>query len=955
MAIECLVLGAGQEVGKSCVVVTINGKKIMFDCGMHMGHVDHHRYPDFSLISKSGDFNNALSCIIITHFHLDHIGALPYFTEVCGYNGPIYMTYPTKALAPLMLEDYRKVMAGRGEEQQFTNENILNCLKKVSAVNIKQTVQVDKDLQIRAYYAGHVLGAAMIYASVGDTAMVYTGDYNMTPDRHLGAAQIDRLQLDLVITESTYATTTRDSKYVREREFLKAVHKCVGNGGKVLIPTFALGRAQELCILLDDYWERMNLKVPIYFSSGLTMQANLYYKVLINWTSQKVKDTYATRNAFDFKNVHTFDRSLLDAPGPCVLFATPGMISGGFSLEAFKHWAPSEANLITLPGYCVAGTVGHKLTSGNQKPEKVYLDKDTQIDVRCQIHQLSFSPHTDAKGIMDLVKFLSPKNVILVHGEKPKMEKLKGRIESELGIQCYHPANTEIVSFPSTHYVKSEVTNTFIRSSLIPNFKFSNVESTEMSPIKVHDDRVAEGILTMVQGQKVKIVHQDEFLAMVGTGKNDVEFAYCFALDFGCLKSCLSITEEISDSLGTIQVNSFRLAIFLNYIIRNSKYKKKKKKNLCMIRISDTTTTTTAPLLQSRNHSPPESSSSSPRPTTLALLLGRASGRHGSASSMLVRETAARQLEERRADWGYSKPVVALDMTWNLAFVAVSVVLLMCTVDEKPKVPIRVWVCGYALQCAVHVVLVWLEFKRRNNNNNNRRVLNDNNNYNNNNNGSDFSFDGSEDGFEDDDDARVGAFFASNRISYTKRCENLNTMVSFVWWLVGFYWMVTGGEVLMHSAPRLYWLTVVFLAFDVFFAIFCVVLACLIGIALCCCLPCIIAILYAVAGQEGASEADLNVLPKYRFQVSNDENKHDVGAGKMVPIESNAGYLAVERVLLPEDADCCICLSTYEDGTELHSLPCNHHFHAPCIVKWLKMNATCPLCKYNILKGNEQV
>ncbi|KAL7000859.1 Cleavage and polyadenylation specificity factor subunit 3-II [Sarracenia purpurea var. burkii] len=226
MAIECLVLGAGQEVGKSCAVVSINGIRIMFDCGMHMGYLDHRRYPDFSLISKSGDFDNAISCIIITHFHLDHIGALPYFTEVCGYRGPIYMTYPTKALAPLMLEDYRRVMVDRrGEEEQFSYENIVQCMRKVTAVDLKQTVRVNRDLQIRAYYAGHVLGAAMFYAKVGDTAIVYTGDYNMTPDRHLGAAQIDRLQLDLLITESTYATTIRDSKYAREREFLKAVHR----------------------------------------------------------------------------------------------------------------------------------------------------------------------------------------------------------------------------------------------------------------------------------------------------------------------------------------------------------------------------------------------------------------------------------------------------------------------------------------------------------------------------------------------------------------------------------------------------------------------------------------------------------------------------------------------------------------------------------------------------------
>ncbi|KAG6571196.1 Cleavage and polyadenylation specificity factor subunit 3-II, partial [Cucurbita argyrosperma subsp. sororia] len=471
MTIDCLVLGAGQEVGKSCVVVTINGKRIMFDCGMHMGYLDHRRYPDFSRISASRDYNTVLSCVIITHFHLDHIGALPYFTEVCGYNGPIYMTYPTLALAPLMLEDYRKVMVDRrGEAEQFSNDHIMECMKKVIPVDLKQTIQVDEDLQIRAYYAGHVLGAAMFYAKVGDAAMVYTGDYNMTPDRHLGAAQIDRMQLDLLITESTYATTIRDSKYGREREFLKAVHNCVASGGKVLIPTFALGRAQELCILLDDYWERMNLRIPIYFSAGLTVQANMYYKMLISWTSQKVKETYTTRNAFDFKNVQKFDRSMIDAPGPCVLFATPGMISGGFSLEVFKRWAPSKLNLITLPGYCVAGTIGHKLMSG--KPTKIDLDKDTQIDVQCQIHQLAFSPHTDSKGIMDLVKFLSPKHVILVHGEKPKMVTLKERIHSELGIPCHDPANNETVSISSTLSIKAESSSMFIQSCSTPNFKF---------------------------------------------------------------------------------------------------------------------------------------------------------------------------------------------------------------------------------------------------------------------------------------------------------------------------------------------------------------------------------------------------------------------------------------------------------------------------------------------------
>ncbi|XP_020221797.1 E3 ubiquitin protein ligase RIE1 [Cajanus cajan] len=333
-----------------------------------------------------------------------------------------------------------------------------------------------------------------------------------------------------------------------------------------------------------------------------------------------------------------------------------------------------------------------------------------------------------------------------------------------------------------------------------------------------------------------------------------------------------------------------------------------------------------APLLRTR----PDASARLP---VLALLLGRR------GHSAMVRETAARELEERRADWTYSKPVVALDMTWNMAFVVVSAVMLACTVTEKPNTPIRWWICGYALQCLVHVALVWLEYRRRNHAPRDEES------------GAILEFDDAND--SDDDDA--GTSGSSSPTAFTKRCASLNTMVSLLWWMVGFYWVVSGGDILLQDAPSLYWLAVVFLAFDVFFAIFCVVLACLIGIALCCCLPCIIAILYAVAGQEGASESDLSILPKYKFQMLSNEETPNEGGGSMIPMETNNGHWANERMLSPEDAECCICISSYEDGAELHVLPCNHHFHSTCIVKWLKMNATCPLCKYNILKGNEQV
>ena len=140
------------------------------------------------------------------------------------------------------------------------------------------------------------------------------------------SAWIDGCRPDLLITESTYATTIRDSKRARERDFLKNVHEAVVRGGKVLIPVFALGRAQELLILIESYWERMNdlAGIPLYFSAGLTERANDYYKLFISWTNEKVKKTFTDRNMFDFRMIKQWKPEYAEEPGPMVLFASPG-------------------------------------------------------------------------------------------------------------------------------------------------------------------------------------------------------------------------------------------------------------------------------------------------------------------------------------------------------------------------------------------------------------------------------------------------------------------------------------------------------------------------------------------------------------------------------------------------------------------------------------------------------
>jgi len=517
----------------------------MLDCGMHMGYNDDRRFPDFTFVSGDEPLTDYLDAVIISHFHLDHCGALPYMTEMVGYNGPIYMTGPTLAIAPILLEDMRRVAVERkGETNFFTSQMIKDCMKKVKAVNLHQVIKIDDELEIKAYYAGHVLGAAMFQVKVGTESLVYTGDYNMTPDRHLGAAWIDKCRPDLLITESTYATTIRDSKRCRERDFLKKVHDCVEKGGKVLIPVFALGRAQELCILLESYWERMNLRVPVFFSMGLTEKANNYYKMFITWTNEKIRKTFVERNMFDFKHIKGFDRSYIQQPGPMVVLSTPGMLHGGLSLTIFEEWCTSEQNMIIMPGYCVAGTVGHKILNGTRKIE--FKKGKPPVEVKMSVQYMSFSAHADAKGIMQLISYCEPRNVMLVHGEAAKMEFLKAKIRQEFNIDCYMPANGETATIMTPMTVAASVSTKLLREES-ERFDSRTDEEAFKRP------RLLHGILVM-KDNKLKLMDPDEACADLNIPAHTLRFTSTVNLALvGAVEDALQrvkdiVEEEIRDT-----------------------------------------------------------------------------------------------------------------------------------------------------------------------------------------------------------------------------------------------------------------------------------------------------------------------------------------------------------------------------------------------------------------------
>jgi integrator complex subunit 11 len=358
MDIKIFPLGAGQEVGRSCLIITINGYKIMLDCGVHMGYNDERKFPEFQRLLKkfkkslnneekdasnnsntndrynstnnntnnisnnntykfvdpknAKDYTNIVDLLIISHFHLDHCGALPFFTELLGYKGPILCSQPTKAILPVTLEDFRKVMSEyKGQISILRPEQIKNCVAKIQTIEINETRVFNKDIKVTCFYAGHVLGACMFLIDVNGNRVTYTGDCNTIIDRHLSGAYMPKIYPDVLMTETTYGDKVRETKRIREREFLKKIEETLSKGGKVLIPIFALGRAQELCILIDTYWKRTNNKAPIYFIGPMAQKVNFYYKLFQNWMNPAVKNAFTQRNVFDFKFVQQSDKSLI--------------------------------------------------------------------------------------------------------------------------------------------------------------------------------------------------------------------------------------------------------------------------------------------------------------------------------------------------------------------------------------------------------------------------------------------------------------------------------------------------------------------------------------------------------------------------------------------------------------------------------------------------------------------
>lgn len=339
------------------------------------------------------------------------------------------MTHPTKAIYKWLIQDSVRVGgASAGSQPVYTEEDHLKTFPMIEAIDYHTTHTVSS-IRITPYPAGHVLGAAMFLIEIAGLKIFFTGDYSREDDRHLVSAEIPKgVKIDVLITESTYGIASHVPRVERETALMKSITGILNRGGRVLMPVFALGRAQELLLILDEYWGRHPeyQKIPIYYASNLARKCMLVYQTYVGAMNDNIKRLFRERLAeaeassdatgrggpWDFKYIRSLKNlDRFDDVGGCVMLASPGMLQNGVSRELLERWAPSDKNGVVITGYSVEGTMAKQIM---QEPDQIQaiMSRNTgggtgrrgpvggdaekvMIPRRCSIQEFSFAAHVD--------------------------------------------------------------------------------------------------------------------------------------------------------------------------------------------------------------------------------------------------------------------------------------------------------------------------------------------------------------------------------------------------------------------------------------------------------------------------------------------------------------------------------------------------------------------------------
>jgi metallo-beta-lactamase family protein len=512
-------LGATRTVTGSNILVETNNKKFIMDCGLYQG-----QQKEILLNSDEFLFNpEEIDFMLLSHAHIDHSGRIPKL-YVDGYRGPVYATKATCDLCGIMLPDSgyiqeseiewlnrKRKREGKHElPPLYTYDDAVDSLSLFESVEYDEIFQIDQNIKVRFKDAGHMLGSAIIEVWIKEDGkeqkIVFTGDLGNNDIPLLREHSIID-ETDILIMESTYGNRLHDRKENKAEEFLNIVSKTLERGGNVVIPSFAVGRTQEILYEIQktkqtddpkmkrEFDEIMDAKV--YVDSPLATSATEVFLKNLDCLDEEVQeDIREGKKPLDFNGLRFTQsveesRELNENANQSIIISASGMCEVGRIKHHLKHNLWRKESTILFVGYQAMGTLGRKIVDG-AKNVKIFGE---EITVNAEVDYIeAFSGHADKTGLLDFIDTfkVKPKQIYLVHGDEDAQMALADEIDNKFGIPVDIPYRGDVYEIDidrirKTAELKSPNENKYIRLEILEKMETLREELDEMTTI-VSDD-----------------------------------------------------------------------------------------------------------------------------------------------------------------------------------------------------------------------------------------------------------------------------------------------------------------------------------------------------------------------------------------------------------------------------------------------------------------------------------
>ena len=454
------ILGAGKMVTGSCYSISTKEEKILIDCGMFQGGKDTERlnYEDFAF--NPGEYD----ALILTHAHLDHCGRIPKLVKY-GFRGKIFATDATRDLAFIIMmdsaniakKDTEKENERRAREGLPPRKPLYNEIEVKAAMKMFEVVEYDEDVKItsniiaRFYDAGHILGASSVELRVKEgkkkTLISFSGDLGQKESVIVNNTE-PILKSDYIFIESTYGDRLHPEIEEREKEFARIINDSYKKGGKLMIPSFAVERTQELLYCIGKFLKQGIIpKMEVYLDSPMAIKATEVFSKYSKYYNQDLLKSMKTqKDVFDFPGLvytRTTDESkaLNDIRRPCIIIAGNGMCSAGRIKHHIRNSISNKNNTLLFVGFQAEGTLGSWLKKGEKRVRLL----GTEVNVNAKIESIDgFSAHADYKELIAWLKNFKPipRGIFITHGEEAQALAFSKRIAKE-GFTSYVPSMNE--------------------------------------------------------------------------------------------------------------------------------------------------------------------------------------------------------------------------------------------------------------------------------------------------------------------------------------------------------------------------------------------------------------------------------------------------------------------------------------------------------------------------------